>query len=61
MRSKSGFRIAPNWPKIGKMEMQSQYSDMTSSSMFFDLVCFYFQVLVSDPSFMSISSLVLEL
>ena len=31
----SGLRIAPNWPKIRKMTMTSQFSDMTSTSNFF--------------------------
>ena len=35
MRPESGFRIAPKWPKIGKMTMTSQFSHMTSSSNFF--------------------------
>ena len=57
----SGLRIAPNWPKIRKMTMTSQFSDMTSSSNFFDVVLFLLSSLVTGPSFMSISSLVLEL
>ena len=57
----SGLRIAPNWPKIRKMTMTSQFSDMTSSSIFFDVVLFLLSSLVTGPSFMSISSLVLEL
>ena len=57
----SGLRTAPNWPKIKKMTMTSQFSDMTSKSNFFDDVLFLLSSLVSDPSFMSISSLVLEL
>ena len=32
------FSSAPNWPKIGKMTMTSQFSDMTSSSNFFDVL-----------------------
>ena len=35
MPSQSSFRIAPNWPKIGKTIMTSQFSDITSSSIFF--------------------------
>ena len=35
MCPESGFRIAPNWPKIGKMIMTSQFSDMMVSSNFF--------------------------
>ena len=57
----SGLRTAPNWPKIRKMTMTSQFSDMTSTSIFFDVVLFLLSSLVTDPSFMSISSLVLEL
>ena len=57
----SGLRIAPNWPKIRKMTMTSQFSNMTSSSNFFDVVLFLLSSLVTGPSFMSISSLVLEL
>ena len=57
----SGLRTAPNWPKIQKMTMTSQFSDMTSSSNFFDVVLFLLSSLVTGPSFMSISSLVLEL
>ena len=43
MRPESGFRIAPNWPWIGKMTMTSQFADMTSSSIFF-WRCFVFLV-----------------
>ena len=57
----SGLRTAPNWPKIRKMTMTSQFSDMTSSSNFFDVVLFLLSSLVTGSSFMSISSLVLEL
>ena len=31
----SGLRTAPNWRKIRKMTMTSQFSDMTSTSNFF--------------------------
>ena len=61
MRPESGFRNAPNWPWIGKMTMTSQFADMTSSSIFFDVVLFFLSSLVTGPNFMSISSLVLEL
>ena len=57
----SGLRTAPNWPKIRKMTMTSQFSDMTSTSNFFDVVLFLLSSLVTGPSFMLISSLVLEL
>ena len=61
MRLESGFRIAPNWSKIGKMTMTSQLYYMTSSSNFFDFFLCLLLSLVTVPSFMSISSLVLEL
>ena len=54
----SGLQTAPNWPKIWKMTMTSQFSDMTSTSIFFDIVLFLLSSLVTGPSFMSISSLV---
>ena len=57
----SGLRTAPNWPEIRKMTMTSQFSDMTSTSNFFDVVLFLLSSLVTGPSFMPISSLVLEL
>ena len=57
----SGLRTAPNWPEFQKMTMTSQFSDMTSTSNFFDVVLFLLSSLVTGPSFMSISSLVLEL
>ena len=56
----SGFRTAPSWPKMKKMTMTSQFSNMTSSSNFFDLVLFLLSILVTSLSFMSISPLVLE-
>ena len=43
------------------MTMKSQFADITSSSNFFDVVLFLLSSLVTGPSFMSISSLVLEL
>ena len=61
MRPESGFRIAPNWPEIGKMTMTSQFTDMTQSSHFSDVAVFLLSTLVTGPSFMSISLLVLEL
>ena len=58
----SGLRTASNWPKLRKMTtMMSQFSDMTSTSNFFDVVLFLLSSLVTGLSFMSISSLVLEL
>ena len=41
--------------------MTSQISDITSTSTFFDLVLFLLSSLVTGPTFMSTSSLVLEL
>ena len=61
MRLESGFQIAPNWPEIGKMAMTSQFSDIMSPSIFFDVVLFLLSILVSGPSLMPISSLVQEL
>ena len=56
-----GFWIAPNWSYIRKMAMGSQISDMTSSSVFFDVVFFLLSGLLTGPSFVSTSSLVLKL
>ena len=63
MRPESGFRIAPNWPQIWKMIMTSQFFDMTSLSTFFDFFFLLFLLwnLVTGSSFLSISSLILEL
>ena len=57
----SSFWTAPNWPKIRKVTMMSQFSEMTSTSIFFEVVVFLLSSLVTGPSFMSISWLVLEL
>ena len=43
------------------MKMTSQFADMTSSSNFVDVVLFLMLISVTGPSFISISSLVLEL
>ena len=56
----SSLWTAPNWPKIRKIPMTSQFSDMTSTSNFFD-VLLLLSSLVTGPSFMSILLLVLEL
>ena len=40
----SNFRNAPNWPKLGKMTVTSQFADMTSSSILLMLFCFSCQV-----------------
>ena len=61
VRWESGFKIAPNWPQIVKMTMKSQFSDLTSSPNFLDVVLFLLSNLFIGPSFMSISSLLLEL
>ena len=61
MHRESVFRIAPNWPKIRKMTMTSKFVDMTSSSNFFDVILLLLSSLVTGPSFLWISSLVLEL
>ena len=55
------LRTAPNWPEIKKMTMTSQFSNMVSTSNFFDVVLFLLSSLITGPSFMSISSRVLEL
>ena len=61
MRPESDFRIVPNGPYVRKMTMTSQFAEMMSSSNFFDVALFLLSGLVTGPSFMSISSLVLEL
>ena len=61
MPSQFSFRIAPNWPKIGKALMTSQFSDITSSSIFFHAILFLLSSLVIGPNFTSTSSLFLEL
>ena len=61
MHPESGFQIAQNWPKIWKMTMTSQFSDIISSSNIFDVVLFLLSNLVTGPSFIPILSLVLEL
>ena len=57
----SCFWIALNWPSIGKMTMRSQFADMILSSTFCDVVLFPLSSLVTGPTFMSMSSLVLQL
>ena len=47
--------------KIGKMTMTSQFSDMTSTSNFFEVILFLLSSLVTGRSFMSISLRLLEL
>ena len=53
----SGMR----YPEIRKMTMTSQFADMTSSSIFSDVVLILLSSLVAASSYMSISLLVLEL
>ena len=57
----SSIRTAPNWPKIRKMTMTLQFCDMTSTSKVFYIFLFLLLSLVTGPSFISISSLVMEL
>ena len=61
MSPESNFWIAPNWLKFWKMIMTLRFVDMASSSNFSDDFLFLLSSLVSGPSFMSISSLVLGL
>ena len=49
----SGLRIGPNWSKIEKMTMKSQFYDMTLTSTFFDVFLFRFSSLVTGLSFIS--------
>ena len=60
MIPESGFQIVPNWPEIAKTAMTSQFSDMTSSSIFFEFTLFLLSRLVTGPSFTSMSLLVQE-
>ena len=50
-------KLTVNWEN----SIDVTISDMTPSSNFFEVVLFLLSSLVIDPSFMSISSLVLEL
>ena len=61
MLPECGFRIAPNCAKFGRMTMTSQFADMASSSSFFEVAMFFLYSLITGPSSMSVSSLVLEL
>ena len=45
----SGLRTALNWPKIQKVTMASQFSDMTSLSNIFDIFLFLLSSLVTGP------------
>ena len=57
----SGRWTAPHLPKNRKMTMTSQFFDITSSSIFFDVDLFFLSSLVTGSRVMSISSLVLEI
>ena len=57
----SGLETSPNWPKIQKMTMMSQFSDMMSTSNIVGVTLLVLSSLVTGPNFMSISSLALEL
>ena len=61
MHPESGFWSAPNWLSIEKVTMVSQFSDITSSSNFFDVVLFFLSSLVTGPRFMSVLSLIFGL
>ena len=61
MRLESSFWIAPNWLYIEKTAMALQFFDMASLSNVFDFILFFLSSLVTGPSLMSVSSLVLEL
>ena len=60
MRLESSFQIAPNWPKIEKITMTSQFADKASLPNFLDVVLCLLSSLVTCPSFKSISSLSYE-
>ena len=47
MRPESGFWIPPNWSKIGKLVITSEFADMTSSSNFFEFNLFFLSSLVT--------------
>ena len=55
MRPESGFQIAPNWPKIGKIRMTSQFHNMTSSPFFLNVVLSFWSSLATDTNYVSIS------
>ena len=48
----NGPKLLQNGQKSGKMKMTSQFSDMTSSSNFFDVVLFLLSSFVTGLSFM---------
>ena len=58
MRSKSGFWIAQICPEIGKITMILKFADMMSlSNIFFVVIVFLYLSLLTETSFMLISSL----
>ena len=57
---RNGPKLLQNGQKSGKMKMTSQFSDMTSSSHFFDVVLFLLSSFVTGLSFISILSLVVD-
>ena len=61
MYPESSLQIVPNWPYIEKTAVTSQFAQMTSSSIFFDVILFLLSCLVNGTGFMLISTLVLEL
>ena len=61
MRPEPSFQIAPNWPKIGKMRMMSQFADLMLLSNFLYVAVLLLLSLLIAPSFMLIWLLVLEL
>ena len=56
-----GFRTAPNIRIIQKTTMTAYFDDMTSLSIFFDVVEFALSSSIAGPSLKSIPLLVLEL
>ena len=61
MRLESGFRIPPNWPKTRKNENDVTIFRHVVIINFFWCFLFLLSILFTGRSFMSISSLVLEL
>ena len=61
MRPEFGFRSVRNLQEYSKSDNSITIFGMTSSSNFFNVLVFPFTSLVTGPSFMSMSSLVLEL
>ena len=60
MHPESGFGLLQTDHKLKKMTMTSQVFDMTSLLTFLQVLQFFLLSLVTGPSFMSISSLVLD-